>query len=94
MPQRLAALWAYRTDTRDQSIALGNSREPPAFTFPSRSTQSGKMSPGLEAQVKAAPLQWSAHRAPDPWILAPLFSLYSFFDNAPPVLLAFPNPTP
>jgi hypothetical protein len=34
MTQRLAALSAYQTETLGQSIALGNSREPPAFTFP------------------------------------------------------------
>jgi hypothetical protein len=38
MTQRLAAPLAYRTETLGQSIALGNSREPPAFTFPSRNT--------------------------------------------------------
>jgi hypothetical protein len=26
----------YRTETPGQNITLGNSREPPAFTFPSR----------------------------------------------------------
>jgi hypothetical protein len=36
--QRLAALLPYRTEALGQSIALGNSREPPAFTFPSRTT--------------------------------------------------------
>jgi hypothetical protein len=38
MTQRLAAPLAYRTERLGQSIALGNSREPPAFTFPSRNT--------------------------------------------------------
>jgi hypothetical protein len=36
--QRLAALLAYRTETPRRSMALGNSREPPAFTFPSHNT--------------------------------------------------------
>jgi hypothetical protein len=31
--RRLAALLAYRTETFGQNVALGNSREPPAFTF-------------------------------------------------------------
>jgi hypothetical protein len=34
--QRLVALLACRTETSGQSIALGNSREPPAVTFSSR----------------------------------------------------------
>jgi hypothetical protein len=29
---------AYRTENLGKSIALGGSREPPAFTFPSRNT--------------------------------------------------------
>jgi hypothetical protein len=36
--QSLAALLAYRTEVLGQSMALGSSREPPAFTFPSRNT--------------------------------------------------------
>jgi hypothetical protein len=36
--QRLAAPLAYRTETLGHGIALGNSREPPALTFPSRNT--------------------------------------------------------
>ena len=36
--QRLVARLAIRTETLGQSIALGNSREPPAFTFRSGSS--------------------------------------------------------
>jgi len=36
--QRLVALSPYRTETVGRNVALGNSREPPAITFPSRNT--------------------------------------------------------
>ena len=53
------ALLAYRTEALGQSMALGNSREPPAFAFPSRNTYEGEMLSGLAVRVKAAPLQHS-----------------------------------
>jgi hypothetical protein len=56
-------LLVYRTETLDQSIALGNSREPPAFTFPGRNPRSGEMPSRLGMHGKAAPLQILRRRA-------------------------------
>ena len=41
----------------DQNKALGNSREPPALSFPSRNTRWSEMLSGLTVRAKAAPLQ-------------------------------------
>ena len=54
--RHLAALLTNQTETLGRSMALGNSREPPAFTFLSRNTQEGEMLSGLAARDKAAPL--------------------------------------
>jgi len=52
----IVSLLISRTETPGEKLALGDSREPPAFTFLSR-TRVGKMSPAVEICAKAAPLQ-------------------------------------
>ena len=49
-----------------QSIALGDSREPPASTFSRCNARWGEISPGLGVRVKAAPLQSSVRPRSSP----------------------------
>ena len=75
---RLAAPLAYRTETLGQRIALGNSREPPAFKFPSRTRDKTRYRQVLRYALKRLP----SSRPPNPppllapgfWLLAPLFT--------------------
>ena len=52
---RLAAPLAYRTETLGQRIALGNSREPPAFKFPSRTRDKTRYRQVLRYALKRLP---------------------------------------
>ena len=76
MTQRLAALLAYRTETVGQSIALGNSRKPPAFTFPSGKPLWGKIQRVWVHALKRLPSTCPAQptASPDSWILAPILT--------------------
>jgi hypothetical protein len=71
---RLAAPLAYRTETLGQRIALGNSREPPAFKFPSRTRDKTRYRQVLRYALKRLP----SSRPPNPPpLLAPGFWLLS-----------------
>ena len=60
MAQRFAVLPVARrriNEAVSENVALGNSREPPAFTFAGQLSRYNKYREGRKARTKAAPLQ-------------------------------------